>query len=157
MALPTDCHVLAGSALIGGLFAGLFALTWWPWAFFTFAIVLALIAVLAGWVIPDPPKRPEFSRTSLREKIRLLDLPGAVVGVTALVLFNFAWNQAPIVGWSKAYVYVTMLIGLLLIPLFFFIEFRLSPAPLVPFDALTVDVGFVLACIACGWSSFGRY
>lgn len=91
----------------------------------------------------------------MRDKLRLLDLPGAIVGITALVLFNFAWNQAPIVGWQKAYVYVTMLLGILLVPLFFYIELRVSKAPLVPFDSLTVDVGFVLVCITLGWSSFG--
>ncbi|KIW73012.1 hypothetical protein PV04_01167 [Phialophora macrospora] len=147
-----------GGSIIGGLFGGLFALTWWPWAFFSFAIALAAIAVAAAFVIPDPPTKIRsagIDPPSLREKIRLLDLPGATVGITALVLFNFAWNQAPIVGWQKPYVYITMLVGILLVPLFFYIEIRVAKAPLVPFDSLTVDVGFVLACITCGWSSFG--
>ncbi|KIW90372.1 uncharacterized protein Z519_09017 [Cladophialophora bantiana CBS 173.52] len=144
-----------GGSLIGGAFAGVFALTWWPWTFFSFAISLAILAIVSFFVIPDPPQRTEFVNYSLRNKIELLDLPGAAVGVTALVLFNFAWNQAPIVGWQKAYVYVTMLIGILLVPLFFYIELRVSKTPLVPFDALTVDVGFVLSCIICGWASFG--
>ncbi|ETI28461.1 hypothetical protein G647_00910 [Cladophialophora carrionii CBS 160.54] len=149
-----------GGSIIGGLFAGLFALTWWPWAYFSFAIVLAAIAIVAAVVIPNPAAKIQSVGTSvpvlsLREKIKLLDLPGAVVGITALVLFNFAWNQAPIVGWQKVYVYITMLVGILLVPLFFYIEFRVAKAPLVPFDSLTVDVGFVLACIICGWSSFG--
>ncbi|EXJ70580.1 uncharacterized protein A1O5_06650 [Cladophialophora psammophila CBS 110553] len=144
-----------GGSLIGGAFAGVFALAWWPWTFFSFAISLAILAMASFFVIPEPPQRTEFAKYSLRNKIELLDLPGATVGVTALVLFNFAWNQAPIVGWQKAYVYVTMLIGILLVPLFFYIEFRVSKAPLVPFDALSVDVGFVLSCIICGWASFG--
>ncbi|EXJ85431.1 hypothetical protein A1O1_05795 [Capronia coronata CBS 617.96] len=144
-----------GGSIVGGAFAGVFALTWWPWAFFSLAITLVVIVVLASLIIPDPPKKPEYKAHSMRDKLELLDLPGAVVGITALVLFNFAWNQAPIVGWQKAYVYVTMILGLLLMPLFFYIEFRVSPSPLVPFEALTVEVGFVLACIVCGWSSFG--
>ncbi|EXJ64520.1 hypothetical protein A1O7_00856 [Cladophialophora yegresii CBS 114405] len=149
-----------GGSIIGGVFAGLFALTWWPWAFFSFAIVLAAIAVVAALIIPEPaaktrPTEPAVPVLSLSEKIKLLDIPGAAVGITALVLFNFAWNQAPIVGWQKPYVYVTMLVGILLVPLFFYIELRVAKAPLVPFDSLTVDVGFVLACITCGWSSFG--
>jgi hypothetical protein len=122
--------------------------------------VLAALAVVAAFVIPDPATKIRsagVANPSLREKIGLLDLPGAAVGITALVLFNFAWNQAPIVGWQKAYVYVTMLVGILLVPLFFYIEFRVAKAPLVPFDSLTVDVGFVLACITCGWSSFGEW
>ncbi|OAP59518.1 hypothetical protein AYL99_06816 [Fonsecaea erecta] len=144
-----------GGSIIGCALAGVFALTWWPWAFFSFAIALALLAVASYFIIPNPPQRSESASYSLWSKIELLDLPGAAVGIAALVLFNFAWNQAPNVGWQKAYVYVTMLIGILLVPLFFYIELRVSKAPLVPFDALTADVGFVLACIVCGWSSFG--
>ncbi|KIW35455.1 uncharacterized protein PV07_02151 [Cladophialophora immunda] len=144
-----------GGSIIGCAIAGVFALTWWPWTFFSFAIALAILAVVSYFVIPSPPQRTEFANYSLRNKLELLDLPGAAVGITALVLFNFAWNQAPTVGWQKAYVYVTMLIGILLVPLFFYIELRVAKAPLVPFDALTVDVGFVLSCIVCGWASFG--
>ncbi len=60
-------------------------------------------------------------------------------------------------GWQEPYVYVLLIVALLLVPLFFYIEFRLSAAPLLPVEALTVDVGFVIAGIACGWSSFGEF
>ena len=141
--------------MVGGLFASLFALTWWPWAFLSFAIALAGLAVAASFIIPDPPKKPEFADPPLREKVKSLDLPGAVVGITALVVFNLAWTQASIVGWQQAYVYVTMIIATTLVPLFFYIEFRVAKAPLVPFEAFSADVGFVLTCVACGWASFG--
>lgn len=145
-----------GGGIVGSLFGGIFALTWWPWTFWSFAIVLAAITAVATVVIPDPPRKLEFAEKSLREKLIALDLPGAATGTAALVLFNFAWNQAPIVGWQKAYVYVSMIIGLLFVPVFFYIELWKSPMPLIPFDALTTDVAFVLACIACGWGSFGE-
>lgn len=48
-----------------------------------------------------------------------------------------------------------MIIGILFVPLFFYIEMRVAKYPLIPFDALTSDVGLVLACVACGWSCFG--
>ncbi|KAK4939420.1 multidrug-resistance type transporter aminotriazole resistance [Elasticomyces elasticus] len=143
-----------GGSIVGGAFAGVFALAWWPWVFWSLAITLAIIVVVSSYVLPEPPQRSRES-LSVRDKIKQLDLPGAIVGITALVLFNFAWNQAPIVGWQKPYVYVLMIIGVLLVPVFFYIELRVSRSPLVPFDALTADVGFVIACIACGWSSFG--
>ena len=108
-------------------------------------------------VIPDPPKSDDVARKSLRQKLVALDLLGAVTGITALVLFNFAWNQAPIVSWSKAYVYVCLILGLLFAALFFYVELRLAPEPLIPFHALSADVGFVLGCIACGWASFGMH
>ena len=92
----------------------------------------------------------------MRQKLTALDLPGAVTGITALVLFNFAWNQAPIVGWAQAYVYVLLIVGLLFAGLFFYIEFRVAPEPLIPFHAFSSDVCFVLGCVACGWASFGE-
>lgn len=48
-----------------------------------------------------------------------------------------------------------MIIGILLVPVFFYIELRVSKAPLIPFDALNSDVALVLACVACGWACFG--
>ena len=109
-------------------------------------------------MIPDPPKKhPERHNTSLRQRIIDLDLLGATVGIAALVSFNFAWNQAPIVGWQEAYVYVLLILGILLGFLFFYIELRVTQYPLIAFDALSPDVGFVLACIACGWSCFGIF
>jgi MFS family permease len=143
-------------SIVGSVFAGLFALTSWPWAFYSFSIALAVTVVAGYYAIPDPPlKDPEIARQPLGQKIKELDLPGAVVGVAALVLFNFAWNQAPIVGWNQPYVYVCLILGILLIPVFFYIELRVAKNPLIPFEALSSDVSFVLACIACGWATFG--
>ena len=138
------------------MFAALFSLAWWPWTFFSFAITLAIITVVAVYVIPDPPPKNEVARKSLRQKLVSLDLPGAVTGITALVLFNFAWNQAPIVGWKMAYVYVCLILGLLFAAAFFYIELRLAPEPLLPLHAFSSDVCFVLGCVACGWASFGK-
>jgi hypothetical protein len=146
-----------GGAIIGSIFASLLSLAWWPWAFWTFAITLAAISAVAVYAIPDPPRRDDVARSSLRRKLVALDLPGAVTGITALVLINFAWNQAPIVGWAEVYVYVSLIIGALFILLFFYVELRVVPEPLIPFHAFTADVSFVLGCVACGWASFGKY
>lgn len=40
-------------------------------------------------------------------------------------------------------------------PLFFWIETRVARNPLLPLDVFTSSNGFVLACVACGWGSFG--
>ena len=145
-----------GGAVVGSLFAGLFSqLAWWPWTFWSFSIALAGIAALGSIVIPSPPRKVLKQKKSLRDHLSELDLLGGLCGVTALVLINFAWNQAGVVGWSKAYVYVCLILGILFVPVFFFIEVRVSSAPLIPFKALTSDVAFVLGCVACGWSCFG--
>lgn len=142
-------------AVIGSLFAALFSLAWWPWAFWSFSIALAFVAALGAFVIPDPPRKVSASKMSFRERIIELDLLGGLCGVTALVLINFAWNQAGVVGWVKAYVYVCLILGFLFVPVFFYLELRMSSSPLIPFKALTSDVTFVLGCVACGWSCFG--
>lgn len=143
-----------GGAIIGAVFASIFSLAWWPWAFWSFSIALACITVAGIYVIPDP-KAKINKGLSLKEKLVELDLFGGLVGVTALVLFNFAWNQAGVVGWQKAYVYVCLILGVLLAAAFFYIELRISKSPLIPFNVLSGDVGFVLGCVACGWGCFG--
>lgn len=145
----------AGS-VIGATFSGLFALAWWPWTFFCFSLVLAGTVVLAYIVIPPVPSSHRKNRPrTLRGKLLHLDLPGAVTGIAGLILINFAWNQAPIVGWREPYVYATLIVGFIFVAVYFAIEIRYSPEPLVPFGALTSDVAFVLGALACGWGSFG--
>jgi MFS family permease len=142
-------------SIAGAAMAGVLALAWWPWAFWAEAIALAVIAVLAWYIIPNPPQKRVTVTLPWREKVKEMDLLGATTGIAALVMINFAWNQAPIVGWQQAYVYVLLIIGLLFVPLFFYIELRVSKYPLIPFDALTADVSFVLAAVGCGWACFG--
>jgi len=76
---------------------------------------------MAGrYVIPDASSIwPAQREQPLRVKLGQLDLPGGITVVTSLLLFNFAWNQAFIVGWSEPYIYVTLILGLLLVPVFF--------------------------------------
>lgn len=90
-----------------------------------------------------------------REKINHLDLPGGLTGVTALVLFNFAWNQATVVGWEQAYVYICLILSALFGVGFFLIELYWASAPILPVAAFTVDIAFVFGCTACGWAVFG--
>ncbi|KUI56179.1 hypothetical protein VP1G_03513 [Cytospora mali] len=145
----------AGS-IIGAAFSGLFALAWWPWTFWCFSMVLAGTAVLAYFVIPPVPASHRENRPrTARGKLLHLDIPGALTGVLGLVLFNFAWNQAPLVGWQMPYVYVTLILGLIFIGIYFVIDIKYAIEPLVPFKALTSDVSFVLGAVACGWSCFG--
>ncbi|KAK7960830.1 aminotriazole resistance [Apiospora saccharicola] len=148
-----------GGSILGAVFAGLFARHWWPWAYFCFAVVLALSVVLSYYVIPSRPSlmgRPrETWPRGLWPIVHELDVAGAATGITGLVLINFAWNQAPLSGWTAPFVYVLLLIGILFIAAFFVIEMRYAKHPLIPFDALSVDVLFVLGAVACGWSCFG--
>ena len=142
--------------MVGGTFAGLFSLLWWPWTFWSFGIALAFLAILSTFVLPSVPLDPEVRNLSHKDRLLEMDLLGATVGITAMILFNFAWNQAPSFGWEKVYIYVLLIIGILLFPVFLWIELKVAKKPLIPFDALSTDVIFVMICEACGWAAFGK-
>ena len=141
-------------AIAGFLFGGVFALAWWPWIYWSQAIALAGVAVFAAWAIPSLPVQPKQNR-SILEKLEALDIPGGITGVTALVLFNFAWNQAVVVGWQELYVYVCLILGVLFGAAFFFIEIFSAKSPILPLAVFNSDIAFVFACTATGWACFG--
>ncbi|KAL2816709.1 major facilitator superfamily-domain-containing protein [Aspergillus granulosus] len=140
-------------AIIGAVFAALFSqLAWWPWTYWSMAIVSVVCAAIAHLVIaPIRHKQPEDSLFTS------LDIPGAFTGITGLVLVNIAWNQAPTVSWSEPYVIVLLIVGTFFLAAFFWIEFRFAKHPLIPFHAFSTDVSFVLACVATGWGCFGTW
>ncbi|KAK8120878.1 drug resistance protein [Apiospora kogelbergensis] len=143
-----------GGGVFGFVFGGLFELAWWPWTFWSFAIALAFLAGLSALVIPSQSRSPDQDK-AMGEKLQMLDIPGAVTGVAALVLFNFAWNQGAAYGWQEPYIGVCLALGVISAVCFFFIESRWAKTPLVPFKVFTGDITFVVACIACGWACFG--
>ena len=133
--------------IFGAVFISLFAeRAWWPWGYWVMAITCAVVGSLAYFVVPSAAQEPSEDKS--------FDYLGSIFGVAGLVLFNVAWNQAPIVGWGTPYVYVLLILGLLLLVAFFVVERKVS-TPLVPFQAFSGKTGFVLGCIALGWSSFG--
>lgn len=141
-------------AICGGAGASLLALAWWPWALWAMAVWLAFLAIVSHFAIPELPRLPT-PRGNWSDWSRILDLSGATTGVVALVLFNFAWTQAPIDGWANPSVIVPLILGLLIFILFVYIEFKISDNPLLPFAAVNRDVIWVLAAMACGWATFG--
>lgn len=143
-------------SIIGSVFAAIFSeLAWWPWLFWVCAIVCAIFAIMGWLTIPRIYHEREKQDLSFVEWTHELDIIGACLGVGGLALINLAWNQAPISGWQTPYVYVVLIIGALLLGSFIAWEVYLAKKPLIPFQALTLDVSFVLGCMACGWASFG--
>lgn len=142
-------------AIVGGVCGAALELLWWPWAFYALAITLAVLTVITYLVVPESHTGKLSGNCTIRNLVVELDLPGSITGVASLVLFNFAWNQAPISGWDSPEVITTLILGLALFFVFMWIEYRYAENPLLPFDAFNSDVGFVLGAIACGWSMFG--
>lgn len=134
--------------VLGSLFTGLFAqLVSWPWFFYMMCMVCAIIAFIGFLVIP-------VNIGSSTDKRQAFDCFGAVSGVCALVLVNFAFNQGPVVGWHVPYVYSLLIVGVITFALFCFIEMRVQN-PLVPKSLAKGETAFILGCIGAGWSCFG--
>ena len=137
--------------LLGALFGSLFAqFISWPWAQWALGIVCTCLALLSYFVVP----------TELSAAVHptgKVDVLGATVGVSGLVLFIYCWNQAPATGWDKPYIYGLLIASVLIIGLFIFIEIR-TEEPIMPPSIWSVS-GFpgVLASVALGWSSFGIF
>jgi MFS family permease len=144
-----------GGSVVGMVFCALWSLVWWPWAFFVMAVGLAGVAVAAYFVLPAPPVKMRLAATEWRGVVAELDLPGAAAGIAALVMINFAWNQAPIDGWDHPAVIATLVLGFVFVGVFFYIEMRVASRPLLPMEAFNGEVGFVLAVVSCGWATFG--
>ncbi|KAJ3042177.1 hypothetical protein HDV00_008064 [Rhizophlyctis rosea] len=172
-----------GGFVLGATFTSLFAqFVWWPWAYWVTGIVSALL-VAVGWiVIPNDLHKRHLSvgkaegesgidtiavgednePISQQDSIakdpskQSFDTVGSLLGVAGLILFNLAWNQAPIVSWSTPYVSITLILGILLLLSFALYESRFARNPILPPTIFHHHENiFTLACVGAGWSSFG--
>ncbi|KAJ9133680.1 Major facilitator superfamily transporter [Pleurostoma richardsiae] len=141
-----------GGFVVGAVFASLLTeRVWWPWAYWIMGIACFSLAVLGLLVIPGSPTSTADDGLS---SVARLDVLGGTAGIAGLILVNFAWNQGPVVGWTVPYNYALLIVGFVVLGLFALIEFR-AARPLLPPEIFTSELGWVLGCIAAGWSSFG--
>lgn len=139
-----------GGFVLGATFSGIFAqFAWWPWAYWVLGMVLLFLGAVTILAVPNMPVAG--GPTSWRE----LDVIGTALGVVGLILFNFAWNEGPAVGWGHVYVYVLLIVGSVLLAFFLWYEAKFAPFPLVPMHSFTTDTNLVFACMTMGWASFG--
>ena len=134
-------------ALVGSLLA---EYVWWPWGQWALGIFCMILAILCYWFVPA-------ELASSVEPSGKVDIIGALLGLLGLVLFIYCWNEGPIIGWDKSYVYGVLIASMLIIVLFIFVETKVKE-PIMPPSIWLVN-GFpgVLASIALGWSSFGIF
>ncbi|TIA72276.1 hypothetical protein E3P91_02138 [Wallemia ichthyophaga] len=142
--------------VFGALFSSLFAQSSvkapvngaeWAWSNFVLAIALVVMFCLAMWIIPADGDRSE-------QKGLGFDYWGTMTAVSGLILFNFAWNQAAIVTWNNGYVCALLVVGVLLLGVFAWVESRVAQ-PLLPLSVFrNVHNNLMLGCIVTGWSTF---
>ncbi|KAJ5109210.1 hypothetical protein N7456_005885 [Penicillium angulare] len=144
--------VAPGGFILGATFSSLISqVLWWPWAYWICAIACLMFSLLGFLVIPYMPQekpRPELST------LARLDGLGGTLGVSGLILINFAWNQAAIVGWNVPYTYVLLIVGIAIVGAFLYVESK-AAHPLLPRSVFKGETGWVLGCICAGWCSFG--
>jgi hypothetical protein len=118
-------------------------------------MVLALMVPVVYFVIPPDSVGAGESGDEddgAAPPSRKFDYAGTVLGVCGLVLVNVAWNQAPVVGWSTPYTYILLIIGILLIGAFLFVETRVTAA-LVPVNVWNRHMGLMLGCMYAPFSA----
>lgn len=140
-------------AFFGAFIVALIAqLWWWPWIFWLLSIGCVVLTIISMIYIPPIT---HHKLESYSEFFKRIDPLGTLTVIIGLILFNFVWTQGPVVGWNTAYIIALLIIAVLLIVAFFIIELYIAKYPLVPKSVFNLKIGMVLACISCGWGSFG--
>lgn len=148
MAFALFGAVAPGGFVLGALWDSLFAqCATWQWMYYISGIVSLLMVIGSVYVIPS-----NIGTKYHQLNWKMFDPIGGATAMIGLILFNFSWNQGPVVGWDVVYVYVLLIVGVLFCGLFVYVE-SISHYPLIP--KLHPKIIMTLVCIAAGWSSFG--
>lgn len=138
-------------AALGSVWAGMITYedkTQWPWIFYSYAIVAFINLLMAYYSIPNnvPTNVNGFK----------MDWYGSILVVVGLVLFNFVWNQGPIVGWKTGYIIALLIISIFFLVAFFVFEIHYAKSPLLPPEIVkNRHIITILSSIFMGWGSFG--
>ncbi|KAG8162144.1 hypothetical protein KVR01_007909 [Diaporthe batatas] len=133
---------------VGGLIAGLFMLT--PNWQMMFVFISGVTAVLFGLLALELPREVPVDRGGS------IDYAGAALGCGGLLLFNFAWNQAPSAGWSAPYEIALLVLAVALFVGFLAWERHVASEPIMPvsiFRAPTFTA--LLLVVLLAYMSFG--
>ncbi len=109
-------------AILGGVLTDLLS---WRWAFFINVAVAVVVLAVAPMVLSE--SRPEHRPA--------LDVPGAVTVTLALLATVYGLTQAGQKSWTSPYAYGALIVGVVLLVVFWIIEQRV-PRPLVPVRVL---------------------
>lgn len=139
--------------VIGALFGALFSqTTWWPWTFWSYGAAAFALSAFSLLVVPKQlAKEAQFAGVT---NVPGFDWTGSALGVIGLVLVNVAFNNGPLYGWSTPHVYFVLIIGVLVLVAFLWVE-RRAESPLLPVSAFNGTVTYTMALIGIGWGSFG--
>lgn len=138
-------------ACMGAFWAGLTVVQntkYWPWAFYAHGLTAFINLLMSIYSIPNtvPVNTNNFK----------MDWIGSFLAVSGLILFNFVWNQAPLVGWNQGYIIAILIISTLLLISFFVFEVKWAKSPLLPPEVTkSRRIPMILTALFMGWGSFG--
>ncbi|GME81893.1 unnamed protein product [Ambrosiozyma monospora] len=117
----------------------------WRAIHFFFSIVFLLLSIAVLFTLPKDKKVDWKKAKRILEK---LDYIGAIISLSAFTLICFALTQVDSTSktWKTPYIIVTLIIGILLVPLFVIYECKVSSNPLMPMRLFTTR-NFNLAMI----------
>ncbi len=121
--------VATGGAAVGLLLGGILTqLLNWRWNFFINIPVGILISIAIARLLPHEPQESEHHD---------LDLPGAALITSGLMLFVYVASKAPEWGWTSPWTLVSGMGAILLIVMFLWNE-SVSQHPLVPLSIFRI-------------------
>ncbi|AHG20711.1 MFS transporter [Chania multitudinisentens RB-25] len=137
----------ASGLTLGSLAGGMLTSTFgWPSVFFV-NVLLAGIAIVAAFLV--------IPKDTTSQERRSFDLPGALTVTTGATLLVYALVQGPEDGWDAMPIVVALVLAILLLLVFAFIEIR-SRDPLMPvrlFNNRSLVAGMIITFLYMG--SFG--
>ncbi|KAL8921864.1 MAG: hypothetical protein Q9172_003797 [Xanthocarpia lactea] len=136
----------AGGSLVSAVIV---QLSEWKWLFFMLGLLGFVVYGAAILLVPeDKPVDPNGK----------VDWVGAYLGVGALILFNFVWNQAPLVGWDSPYEITLLLVSIVHFAAFAYWEIRVAREPILPFNIWKApSFGVLMLTIFFSFMSLGIF
>ena len=105
----------------------------WNWYFWIGAIILSVVSLSALIFVPSG-RLDDFSKPMMDWGGTLTIVPGLL-----LVVFAITDSSHAIDGWKTPYIYITFLLGGMLLCGAFYVEGWVAKTPLIPFDMFRVN------------------
>ncbi|KAH6639609.1 major facilitator superfamily domain-containing protein [Boeremia exigua] len=136
----------AGGSLVSAVIV---QLTHFKWMFFMLGMLGLTVYGTAIFLSPqDEPVDPNGK----------IDWVGAYLGVGGLILFNFVWNQAPLVGWDSPYEIALLIIAIIHFAAFAYWEIKVAKEPILPFNIWKApSFGILMLTIFFSFMSLGIF
>ncbi|SCV47136.1 related to aminotriazole resistance protein [Fusarium fujikuroi] len=110
--------------MIGSLITGVFIDNVnWMWLF---VLIAGIAAFNLAWLAYLMPKETPV------DKGGHIDIPGIILGLGSLLLFNVVCNQAPSAGWNAPYEIALLVLSVVMFLTFLFWEKRYAKDPIMP-------------------------